>query len=200
MSKTQHPTAELLRPPLVMSANPHYYDYIHWIRLEADGSVRMVDGGGQALRRELRGKFRVLVDEHGGVEVLFHDLVDVDPYERSSEKRKVDDLRVQVVCEEGPFALPCEVVWHVTDEQAPWLLCTHRLAFSQDPLSAGRPSLPDFPPEYLEHPEIKRLVDSDRVFRERSRRYYLSTACEELPFCKLREKGLPERAFAKEFV
>lgn len=178
-----------------MSANPHYYDYIHWIRLESDGTVRMVDGGGQVLRREIRGRFRVLVEESGVVEILFHDLVDVDPYERSAEQRKVDDLRVRVDFEQGPFVFACEVVWKVTDENAPWLLCEYRFALSQDPLAAGRPSLPEFPPEYLEHPEIKRLVEENRAYRERSRRYYVRSACQELPYCKLREKGLPNSVF-----
>jgi hypothetical protein len=107
------------------------------------------------------------------------------------------DLTLGVRVEPGPFALRCEVVWRVEEDQAPWLLFDHRLAFDVDPLAAGRPTLPDWPPEALEHPDVRRLLDGMRKSAEAARRYYPGSTGVELPQRELMRMGLPPEAFVE---
>lgn len=182
---------ELLTSPGVLSANPERYDYIHSLRIEEGGIVRMVDGGGQALRRELIGRLRLLRATADEAEVLLCELRDVDPYGRSQEVRPVEDLLLTARVEAGPFVLRCEVVWRVTEEDAPWLLYDHRVAFSEDPLAAGTPKMV-WPPEFLAHPEGRAFVDDLTKAQDRARRYYADGV--ELPYRELLRRGLPPEA------
>ncbi|MCX4241872.1 hypothetical protein [Paraliomyxa miuraensis] len=187
---------QTLRTPGRLSANPHRYDYLHFIEIHDDGTVEMLAGGGQALRRRIIGRLDVLEATDDRARVRFSELLDTDPYERSPERKPLDDLELDVIVELGPFALPCEVVWNVKEHERPWLLFEHRLAFAQDPLAGGQPQLPDWPPEVLEqNPEVRELYDHMFRSAEASRRYYLGG--KELPQRELMAMGLPSRAFEK---
>jgi hypothetical protein len=186
---------QALRAPARFSANPHYYDYVHLLVLGEHGAVELVDGGGQALRRRLVGTLELVGATRKWAEAWFHELFDVDPYERSEERVPLEDFVTGVRVEPGPFALRCEVVWHVEEDEAPWLLFDHRLAFDVDPLAAGRPALSDWPPEVLEHPEMREMVEGMQKSAEAARRYYLGSAGVELPQREIMGMGLPAAAF-----
>ncbi len=188
---------EALRAPARLSANPHYYDYVHLLVLGEQGAVELVDGGGQALRRKVVGRLEVIGATRTRAEAWFRDLFDVDPYERSDERVALEDFVTGMRVETGPFALRCEVVWRVEEDEAPWLLFQHRLAFDRDPLAAGRPSLLDWPAEVLEHPDMREMVERERKGLEAARRYYLGSAGVELPQREIMRMGLPPQAFVE---
>ena len=182
----------LLQSPCLLSSNPHFYDYIHFVDLREGGVVEMVAGGGQVLRRRIVGRFQVLSATASAAAISFFDLLDTDPYERSPETRKVEDRTIHVEVEAGPFVMPCEVVWNVTEEEAPWLLFQDRLAFSEDPLALGQPGLPR---EVLEHPEMKEFFARVIRSQESERRYWQSSAGTELTKREIDRLGLPASAF-----
>jgi hypothetical protein len=187
--------ATILCPGTVLSANPHYYDYIHYIELAQGGTVKMVGGAGQALRREIVGKYRIVTLGPFDAEVYFYELSDVDPYARTTESRPVADFTSRVTLEKGPFVFKCEVVWKVSEDDWPFLLCDHRLVFDDDPLASGQPKWPDFPPEALEVPEIRDLVERNRRSSEAARRYYAPEGRTEMPQHEIKKLGLPPEAF-----
>jgi hypothetical protein len=159
--------------------------------------VELVDGGGQALRRRIVGRLEVIGATRTRAEAWFRDLFDVDPYERRDERVPLEDLVVGMRVEPGPFALRCEVMWHVAEDAAPWLLFQHRLAFDSDPLVTGRPSMLDWPAEVLEHPDMREMVERERKGSEAARRYYLGSAGVELPQREIMQMGLPPHAFVE---
>lgn len=181
----------LLTPETFLVANPYRYDYIHHIDLRKDGTVEMVDGRCQALLRRIVGRYEIVVRNAVNGEVRFHDLQDVDPYERSSETRSIDDFSVEAVVEVGPFAYECETVWHVKPNEEPYVVYPSRLALTFDPLSIGAQPFPEFPPEALEIPELRRLVESHKRSAETSRRYYVTRDRVELPLHEMQKLGLP---------
>ena len=182
----------LLRPGFFFVANPHRYDYVHHIELREDGTVEMVDGGCQALRRQINGHYEILPRSGTEADVRFHDLLDVDPYGRSPETRPVAEFTSHVTLEEGVWAYECEVVWNVKPNEEPYVLYRARLAFDSDPLAAGTPPWPEFPPEALAIPELRELDQSHKRSFEASRRYYVAKDRVEMPFYELQKLGLPE--------
>lgn len=183
--------ATILQPGTILVANPHRYDYVHHIELAENGSVEMVDGGGQALRRQIDGRYEILTIGEAEASVRFYDLRDVDPYGRSKETREVEAFTARVFLEKGPFAYQCEVVWNVKPTEEPYVLFQARLAFDRDPLEVGTNQLPDFPPEALEIPEIQDLVESNKRYREANRRYYATRDRVEMPYREIQNLGLP---------
>lgn len=181
----------LLQPGAMLVANPHRYDYVHNLELKQDGTVEMVAGACQVLRRRIMGRYEILPHGSTAADVRFYDLRDVDPYGRSPESREVDEFTARVLLEVGVWAYECEVVWHVKPNEEPYVLYRARLAFDADPLSAGLPSWPEFPPEALEVPEIRNLVESHKRSAEASRRYYLARDHVEMPFFELQKLDLP---------
>lgn len=181
----------LLRPGVFFVANPHRYDYVHNLELKDDGTVEMVDGGCQALRRRINGRYEILPCSATEADVRFYDLLDVDPYERSPETRPVADFTAHVILEEGVWAYECEVVWNVKPNEEPYVLYRARLAFDSDPLAAGSQRWPEFPPEALAIPELRELDESHKRSFEASRRYYVAKDRIEMPLCELQKLELP---------
>jgi hypothetical protein len=188
---------EALRGPVRLSANPHYYDYVHLLELGEGGAVELVDGGGQALRRRVVGRLEVIGATRTRAEAWFRELFDVDPWKRSDERTPLEDFVTGMRVETGPFALRCEVVWNVEEDESPWLLFQHRLAFDSDPLGAGRPSFLDWPQEVLEHPDMREMVESMRKSSEAGRRYYLVGTGVELPRREIVRMGLLPQALVE---
>lgn len=181
----------LLQPGVMLVANPYRYDYIHDIELKQDGTVEMVDGGCQVLRRRILGRYEINVLRLTEAEVRFYDLRDVDPYRKSTETRDLPVLHVRAVLEEGPFVQECEVVWNVKDEDVPYVIFQQRLAFERDPHALGQQEWPEFPPEAFEIPEIRELIESNKRHVENSRRYYVTRDRVEMPYHEIVKRGLP---------
>ena len=52
---------------IFLEANPHYYDYIHDIKLD-NGVIELSDGGGQCMNFEAEGTYTVeMEDENNGI-------------------------------------------------------------------------------------------------------------------------------------
>lgn len=183
--------AAILRPGIRLVANPHRYDYIHFLELFEDGRVEMVEGGGQVLRRQINGRYEIVVLGPTEAHVRFYDLRDVDPYGKSQETRDVDAFAVRVVLEKGPFAYECEVVWKVKPGEDPYVLFQERLAFERDPLAAGTPEMPEFPPEALEVPEFREFIARHQRYVDAARRYYDVQRQVEMPYGEIVKLDLP---------
>ncbi len=65
-----------------MSANPHFYDYIHFLNFQEDGSVELIDGAGQLINTVARGNYRVGTVTQNSAEVTFYNLVEVNSASR----------------------------------------------------------------------------------------------------------------------
>jgi hypothetical protein len=172
--------------PNVYIANPHFYDYIHFIEFKADGSVEMVDGAGQALNTLAHGKYRIHKIDISTAEVEFYDVVEVNPYKRHEKRGDVENFRVKVVKEVGFFPFRRETVWQVNDEDAwPCLLYQSRYVFVFDPLEFGRSNQIGNLYYLLEN---KELVDSARY-------YYIRDEGQRLTAKELEALGIPRNAF-----
>lgn len=183
--------ARLLQPGTILIANPERYDYVHNIKLETDGRVEMVDGGGQALRRQIEGRYEITIGNAAEAQIRFYDLLDVDPYKRSQETKVVKPFTTKVVLEKGPFAFECEVVWHVKPDEEPYVVFPGRIAFDDDPLAAGSEPWPEFPPDALEYPEIRNIVETHKRAVAVNRRYYAAHGRVDLTSREMRKLGLP---------
>ena len=172
--------------PNVYLANPQFYDYLHDIKFEADGSVEMVDAAGQIINTVAHGKYRVHKIDAFKAEVEFYDLVQVNPYKRHEKRGDVEDFRVKVVKEEGVFPFREETVWRVEDEDEwPCLLYQSRYLFEFDPLEFGRSNQMGNLYYLLEN---KELIESVRY-------YYIRDEGQRLTARELEALGILKSAF-----
>lgn len=177
----------ILVPPLVLAANPHYYDYIHFIDLKADQQVEMVSGGGQALHRRLLGRYELSFQGEEEATLRFFDLSDVNPYKNSITIGQPAEASYQIHIEKGVFALCSDIPANIPDDKWPWLVFSFRLVFDDDPLSMGQPPLP---PELAEHPETREIYESYMASLEGRKRYYMGAHGEKVTYSDIVARGL----------
>ncbi len=123
----------------VMSANPHLYDYLHCLRFQDDFSVELLDGAGQVINMVTRGSYRARERYTSRLEVSFHDLVEVNPYDDYQKVREIAGFAVRCTLEHGTFPFRRQVMWGIDDEQEwPCMLFRERYVFDRDPLSVGQ--------------------------------------------------------------
>jgi hypothetical protein len=170
----------------ILSANPHYYDYIHSLVFKDDGSVELVDGAGQLINAEAVGKYRVRDIDASSVEVEFYDVIEVNPYQKDRRLRDIAPFKVKVLREEGVFPFRQEVVWKINDEtEWPCLLYRARYVFDSDPLAFARAKQARNLYYLLED---KDLIDAARY-------YYLREDRQELTAKEMLALGIPKEAF-----
>ena len=158
--------------PTRLSANPQFYDYLHCLDFESDGSIQMIDGGGQVINTKARGKYRISQADGTSFEVHFTELVETDPYEDDKIIDQLDDFSVSYKKQEGLFAFRQEVVWRIDDETKwPCLLYPSRYLFDVDPLEFGNPN--------QDHNLYFILENKD--FRKSIHYYYARSDAQELP-------------------
>lgn len=126
---------------LVLSANPHYYDYLHIVAFEPNGRVRLEHGDGQAMKFEAGAEYSIMRHDADSFIVEFTDVVIYGPYGRSEEGTDPPPFYVQCSREEGPFAIRYDAPGRISDESKwPCLFFTHRYRFDRDPLALGAPT------------------------------------------------------------
>ena len=164
-----------------MSANPHFYDYMHFLDFQEDGSVEFVDGAGQAINTVAHGKYQVLSSDQDSVDVLFRQVVEVNPYQEEEKLNDIDDFTIRVTKENGTFPFIQEVVWKIEDEQEhPCLVYPVRYVFETDPLAFGRPN---------QMHNLYYIIES-RELIESARYYYPLSSQKKLTIRQLREQGI----------
>ena len=164
-----------------MSANPHFYDYIHSLNFQEDGSVEFVDGAGQAINTVAHGKYQVLNPNQNSVEILFTNVVEVNPYQEEEKVNYIGNFTIKIIKEEGTFSFVQEIVWKIEDEQEqPCLIYPVRYVFETDPLAFGRPN---------QAHNLYYIIEN-RELIESARYYYPLSVQEKLTLRQLTEKGI----------
>lgn len=125
---------ELLKLPTVLVANPHWYDYLHHIKVETDGSLEMVDGGGQVINAAVRGHIKVFPLTDTQAETSFTDLIEFNPY--TQEKiGDLPDFKTTLTKEDGIYAFYWEIFGRPKNpDDRRCLLYKTRYVFEVDPL------------------------------------------------------------------
>lgn len=113
---------------LFLVANPHYYDYLHDIRLSADGTCEFNDGGGQVLNYELKGTYH-RQDKKDDANKRFIFTLGGDD---KNDKNDVT-FHAPFIVEDGLFILKQEVVWNQDEKTWPCMIFTQRYVFKEDP-------------------------------------------------------------------
>jgi hypothetical protein len=169
-----------------MYAYPHYYDYLHTLDFQANGTVELLDGAGQLINIEAIGKYRVREIDTFLAGVEFYDVMEVHPYQERRKLRDIPAFKVSIKREEGQFPFRQEVVWKIKDENEwPCLLYTARYVFDADPLRFGKGK------------QITNLyyLLENKDFTESTNCYYSNNDKQELMANKLLSLGIPKEAF-----
>lgn len=163
-----------------LSANPHYYDYLHAMDFQDNNNVKFFDGAGQCLNlvAEAKYSFTNKVKRHPDIE--FRDFVEINPHTKDKTRLNISPKSFIVRKERGNFIFCCEVVWKIEDEQDwPCLLYHERYVFDRDPLF--------FANEHQEGNLYYSLEGKD--FTNSERYYYADTAQNELSLRELEARG-----------
>ncbi|HEY1012623.1 MAG TPA: hypothetical protein VGE07_07960 [Herpetosiphonaceae bacterium] len=169
----------------LLSANPHLYDYMHYMDFDDDGSVKMIDGAGQRINAVAEGRYRHRQPSDDLIEIEFFELRELNPRDRAEIRRTFEPFVATARIERGPFAIREQVVWNVSDENA--LRCRlydRRYVFDTDPLAfAEEPQRRSL--YYEVHTEAERaaLIAAARIYYPRSGR-------QDLTLGELRARGI----------
>jgi hypothetical protein len=68
---------------------------LHHFKISEDGSVEMVDGGGQVINAVVRGKFAISPLTDTEANVLFTQLIEINPYQRDEKVRDLPDFELR---------------------------------------------------------------------------------------------------------
>ena len=101
--------------PRCLAANPHYYDYMHYMFFDED-KIEMGDGGGQSMNFEAIGRYSVKF-ENDSNGILSIDMDDYEPM----------DVKFEI--EKGPFRLEGSFNTVCVAEE--------RYIFERDPMDIG---------------------------------------------------------------
>lgn len=110
---------------LHLSANPNFYDYIHSINLQPNGTCEFVDGAGQCLCLDITGTYKLTYDSDqqtsGSIEFKF-------------ENEKCHrHFKVNFKLQQGTFIMRDEIVWNSTMKNWPFSIYTKKFVFDTDP-------------------------------------------------------------------
>lgn len=167
-------------------ANPHFYDYIHRLEFKVDGSIEMVDGGGQEIYAVTHGKYHVTAIDSVSTVVDFYNITMINPFNRDEKVGNIDDFQVMATREDGIFPFRIDIVWAIESEDVwPCLLYRSRFIFDIDPMEFCRP---DFMSDIYTNPVKMGLADSERY-------YYAGNERQNLTAHELEKLGIPQNAF-----
>jgi hypothetical protein len=149
--------------PSVLVADPHVYDYMHFLSFERGNKVEMVDGGGQVINAEAKGHFKILPVSAVQADVEFYDLAEHHTYGRG-KKANIEGFTVRVTQENGVFAFREIGPWGFEADKWPCLLYRARYVFERDPLEFARQRRGG---NLFNLTEGENLLDSDRFYYDR---------------------------------
>lgn len=124
---------------MLLQANPDYYDYIHRLQLNDDGTASLCDGGGQMINFKGNANYRIEYDPdgNGGTLKLF-DIVLKNVYNEKQIPTDSSEMNIKFTIEHGQFMLTEGRIWSVRsifDEKL--IIYTKRYVFETDPLKLG---------------------------------------------------------------
>lgn len=109
---------------LHLSANPNFYDYIHSITLQSNGTCEFVDGAGQCVCLDITGTYKLTYDSDqqtsGSIEFIIK-----DKFQRH--------FKVNFKIHQDTFIMRDEIVWNSTMKNWPFSIYTRRFVFDTDP-------------------------------------------------------------------
>jgi len=167
-------------PPYVLSANPHYSDYIHALFFQDEASIEMIEGAGQIINGKAVGKYQIVVVNDTTAVIELENLVEVNIYQRDQKIRELDPMKLNVVREEGVFAFRRRNLLVEDEDKWPCLLFEVRYVFDVDPLAFARNN--PFQSGYF--------LDEEKDFIESTRYYYAQEDRRELTAKRLFELGV----------
>ena len=113
-------------------ANPHYYDYLHAIELNEDGSFKFLTGAGQCPGIDVIGKW-FLNDENNSLK--FQEVTEVNPFDNDEVIESHKGFEVKFSYFEETTSFRNEVVWRVFKESDwPASIFTSKIIFDEDPI------------------------------------------------------------------
>lgn len=168
-----------------LNANPHYYDYFHYLLFNEDGTVDMGSGAGQAIIVTAQGKYSVSKIYQSSFSIKFYELIETNHYSHNGnigdKIRDIEPFSVIVKIEEGTFAFEQEVIWNIkNEEEHPCYLFTSRYIFDYDPLSFSKEKSQKNPYYLIE----------EKDFYESEKYYYPQAECKKMILKELQELGI----------
>lgn len=169
-----------LKLPTVLVANPHWYDYLHHIKIETDGSLEMVDGGGQVINAVVKGRLTISPITDTQAEFSITKLAEYHPYKKGEKIRNLPDFSTKLTREDGIFAFYEQMFGRPKNpDERPCLLYRTRYVFEVDPLL------------YVEENQRGNLYNmtENRDFKNSVRVYYARDDREEMTVKALKKLG-----------
>jgi YD repeat-containing protein len=124
---------------LNLLANPQYYDYFHYLKLDADGTACIDHGDGQAMKFEVSARYRLSWDDPNHFKIEFYDVIIGEMY-RGDDDGHCPNFRLPCRVEHGAYGFRRDCPGRIEDESKwPCLLYTKRYHFDRDPLALGEP-------------------------------------------------------------
>lgn len=158
-------TSDKFHLPQLLVANPHLYDYFHYLKFKEDSSVELADGAGQVINGDAHGNYRVVEATDSSAKVEFYDLVETNPYKKNEKIRDLESFQVEVTKEGGLFPFVPHTFARVkSEEERECLLFRERYVFETDPLSFARKRQADSLYYQLEK---KDLIETARYYYPR---------------------------------
>jgi|GEM_PF-3839338 len=148
-------------------ANPHVYDYLHEIQLNADHSAELADGGGQCINSIARGQWMLTKSSNPekytlhiiNPEEVYRNLGDSSAYRSFSVDFKIVTKQKTVVVQSGGKGGKGRPV--------PTLTCFSKLVFDRDPLKLIHGD-DDRPGPF----NLFDVLEKDRKFLAAERKFY----------------------------
>ena len=126
------------------SANPQFYDYIHWFKLFSEkdneyGTIKMCAGGGQKIDFYAEGEYSMnFIDDNNG-SLVIKNLSEKYPYNDDQEIAKYPDYEINFKLEDGRYILG--PIWgNPNHMEEKLLVAEYRWIFEKDPLIPGQSS------------------------------------------------------------
>ncbi|QKF93967.1 hypothetical protein QKU48_gp0509 [Fadolivirus algeromassiliense] len=108
-----------------LSANPQFYDYLHSIIFQSNGTCNFIDGAGQCICLDINGTYLI----HYGSENKTSGYMEFNFDNDNLTKHFSVNFRVQ----EGLFVMVNEIVWNSKIKDWPVSVYNQRYVFDNDP-------------------------------------------------------------------
>ncbi len=168
-----------------LNANPHYYDYFHYLVFNENGTVDMGAGAGQAIIVVVQGKYSVVKIDDYSAFINFYELSEINQYIRNGNiGDKIQDISpfsVKAIKENGIFAFYQEVIWNIkNEEEYPCYLFSTRYVFDSDPLNFAKKR---------SQRNLYYLIEQ-KDFDESEKYYYPQAECKKMILRELQKLGI----------
>ena len=169
----------------LIAANPHLYDYAHFLAFKENNEVEFVDGAGQLINIVVKGSYKIISIDNSKVGVEFYNLREVNPYNEGEIVGEIKPFKELVHLETGFFPFHDEYFGKIENEEnTPCLLYRQRYVFEYDPLTFAEKNQRKNLYNVIEDVDNKSLIY-----------YYALPEQEKLSMKKLVDMGITENKF-----